>query len=81
LNLLIPQTAVAGHLACARDCFHCLLDGELFIPESWSDDRERCRSARTEGVPMELCGTAIRLPCDLGPPTSADLRYVPVSRP
>jgi hypothetical protein len=31
LNLLIPQTAVAGHLTSARDCFHRLLDGELFI--------------------------------------------------
>ena len=30
------------------DDFHCLLDGELFLPESWAADRERCREA---GIP------------------------------
>jgi SRSO17 transposase len=39
---------VTVHLAYARDGFHGLLDGELFLPESWSDDRERCRQA---GIP------------------------------
>lgn len=39
---------VTVHLAYARDGFHCLLDGELFLPESWSDDRDRCRAA---GIP------------------------------
>lgn len=39
---------VTVHLAYARDEFHCLLDGELFLPESWSDDRVRCREA---GIP------------------------------
>ena len=42
---------VTVHLAYARDGFHCLLDGELFLPESWSDDRDRCREA---GVPEEM---------------------------
>ena len=39
-----------GHrpLGLRRDDFHCLLDGELFLPEDWSDDRERCREA---GIP------------------------------
>jgi SRSO17 transposase len=31
--------------------FHCLLDGELFLPESWSEDRERCRAA---GIPDDV---------------------------
>ena len=39
---------VTVHLAYAREDFHCLLDGELFLPESWSDDRQRCREA---GIP------------------------------
>jgi SRSO17 transposase len=32
----------------ARGDFHCLLDGELFLPESWAADRGRCREA---GIP------------------------------
>src|SRR5579871_2252566 len=39
---------VTVHLGYARDDFHCLLDGEVFLPESWSNDRERCREA---GIP------------------------------
>jgi SRSO17 transposase len=42
---------VTVHLAYARDGFHCLLDGELFLPESWSDDRGRCRAA---GIPDDM---------------------------
>jgi hypothetical protein len=37
---------VTVHLAYAADDFHCLLDNELFLPESWSIDRERCRAAK-----------------------------------
>jgi SRSO17 transposase len=39
---------VTVHLGLAVDDFHCLLAGELFLPESWSNDRERCREA---GIP------------------------------
>jgi SRSO17 transposase len=39
---------VTVHLGYAVDDFHTLLDGELFLPESWSKDRERCREA---GIP------------------------------
>ena len=39
---------VTVHLAYAVEDFHCLLDGELFLPESWSEDRERCEEA---GIP------------------------------
>jgi SRSO17 transposase len=42
---------VTVHLAYARDGFHCLLDGELYLPESWSEDRDRCREA---GIPDEM---------------------------
>jgi SRSO17 transposase len=36
---------VTVHLGYAAGDFHCLLDGELFLPESWADDRDRCRQA------------------------------------
>jgi SRSO17 transposase len=39
---------VTVHLGYARDGFHCLLDGELYLPQSWSGDRPRCREA---GIP------------------------------
>jgi SRSO17 transposase len=42
---------VTVHLSYARDDFQCLLDGELYLPKSWSDDRERCRAA---GIPDEI---------------------------
>ena len=29
---------VTVHLGYARDDFHCLLDGELYLPEDWADD-------------------------------------------
>jgi SRSO17 transposase len=37
---------VTVHLAYAADDFHCLLDGELFLPESWARDPARCREAQ-----------------------------------
>jgi SRSO17 transposase len=39
---------VTVHLAYATGDFHCLLDGDLFLPEDWSDDRDRCQAA---GIP------------------------------
>jgi len=42
---------VTVHLGYARDGFHGLLDGELYLPESWPEDRERCRQA---GIPDEM---------------------------
>jgi SRSO17 transposase len=36
---------VTVHLAYSQDGFHCLLDSDLFLPESWSNDRPRCRAA------------------------------------
>jgi SRSO17 transposase len=42
---------VTVHLGLARGDFHCLLDGALFLPESWSEDRDRCREA---GIPDDV---------------------------
>jgi SRSO17 transposase len=39
------------HLGYAVDDFHCLLDSRLFLPESWSEDRPRCRAAH---IPNEM---------------------------
>jgi SRSO17 transposase len=39
---------VTVHLGYACADFHCLLDGALFLPEVWSNDRQRCREA---GIP------------------------------
>lgn len=39
---------VTVHLGVASGDFHCLVDGELFLPESWDADRDRCREA---GIP------------------------------
>ena len=39
------------HLGYAVDDFHCLVDSELFLPESWSEDRPRCRAAH---IPEEM---------------------------
>jgi SRSO17 transposase len=42
---------VTVHLNYTAGDFHCLLDGELFIPESWADDPLRCKEA---GIPEQL---------------------------
>jgi len=42
---------VTVHLGYATGDFHCLLDGDLYLPESWSQDRDRCRAA---GIPDEV---------------------------
>jgi SRSO17 transposase len=44
----VENCMVTVHLGFAQGDFHCLLDGELFLPESWAEDRERCREA---GIP------------------------------
>ncbi len=42
---------VTVHLAMASENLHCLIDGELFLPQSWSEDRSRCRAA---GIPDDM---------------------------
>jgi len=42
---------VSVHLGYSQVDFHCLLDADLFLPQSWSENRERCREA---GIPEEV---------------------------
>jgi SRSO17 transposase len=44
----LENCLVTVHLGYAVEDFHCLLDGELFLTESWAADRQRCREA---GIP------------------------------
>lgn len=44
----LENCLVTVHLGYAADDFHCLIDGELFLPEGWAQDRDRCREA---GIP------------------------------
>jgi SRSO17 transposase len=41
----VQNGIVTVHLAVARGRFKALLDGELYLPESWDADRDRCREA------------------------------------
>jgi SRSO17 transposase len=47
----IENCVVTVHLGYAGDDFHCLLDNDLYLPEGWANDRERCREA---GIPDEV---------------------------
>ena len=42
---------VTVHLGYVAKEFHALLDGDLYLPESWHADRKRCREA---GIPDDL---------------------------
>jgi SRSO17 transposase len=42
---------VTVHLGVCHGRYKTLLDADLFLPESWSDDRPRCRAA---GIPDEV---------------------------
>lgn len=44
----VENCVVTVHLGIAVGEFQCLLDGDLFLPESWHEDRDRCRAA---GIP------------------------------
>jgi SRSO17 transposase len=41
----VANGIVTVHLVVAHGTFKALLDSELFLPESWEADRERCREA------------------------------------
>jgi SRSO17 transposase len=47
----VDNCVVTVHLSYAAGDFHTLLEGELFLPEDWSQDRKRCRAA---GIPDSL---------------------------
>jgi SRSO17 transposase len=47
----IENCVVTVHLSFAADDFHCLLASDLFLPQAWANDRERCQKA---GIPDEV---------------------------
>ena len=47
----IDNRVVSVHLGYVAGDFHALLDGDVYLPESWLADRERCETA---GVPPDL---------------------------
>jgi SRSO17 transposase len=47
----VENCVVTVHLSYAVDDFHCLLASDLFLPQAWADNRERCRLA---GLPDEV---------------------------
>jgi SRSO17 transposase len=47
----VENCVVTVHLGYTRGDFQCLLDGNLFLPESWHSDRERCAAA---GIPESI---------------------------
>ncbi len=47
----VGNCVVSVHLDYVAADFHTLLAGELFLPQEWSDDRERCRTA---GIPEAM---------------------------
>lgn len=52
---------VTVHLGYAADDFHCLLDGDLFLPECWALERARCREAGIPDTMVYRSKTAIAL--------------------
>ena len=44
----VENCMVTVHLGFTQGDFQCLLDGDLFLPESWDEDRDRCAQA---GIP------------------------------
>jgi len=44
----VDSGIVTVHIGVTRGQFQALLDADLFLPKSWSDDRPRCRAA---GIP------------------------------
>lgn len=47
----IENGIVTVHFAVAKGTYSALLDGDLYLPKSWADDRQRCRDA---GIPDEV---------------------------
>jgi SRSO17 transposase len=47
----VENCQIGAFLAYASQRGHALIDRELYLPESWTEDRERCRAA---GIPEEV---------------------------
>jgi SRSO17 transposase len=41
----VDNGIVTVHIGVAKGTFQALLDADLYLPKSWSDDRQRCRKA------------------------------------
>lgn len=57
----IENGIVTVHLGYSQGDFKTLLDSDLFLPKSWSDDRERCREAHIPDTVVYRPKTAIAL--------------------
>jgi SRSO17 transposase len=47
----VDNGIVTVHVAVTRGSFRTLLDADLFLPQSWDEDRKRCEEA---GIPAEI---------------------------
>jgi SRSO17 transposase len=47
----VQNGIVTVHLGVCKGLFKCLIDADLYLPQSWADDRPRCRAA---GIPDEV---------------------------
>jgi SRSO17 transposase len=47
----VDNGIVTVHVGVAKGRFQALLDADLYLPQSWDDDRERCRAA---GIPDDV---------------------------
>jgi SRSO17 transposase len=47
----VDNCVVTVHLGVTSGNFRAVLDGDLFLPEEWNDDRKRCQAA---GIPDEV---------------------------
>src|SRR5215208_3249669 len=47
----VDSGIVTVHIGVTKGPFQALLDADLFLPKSWSDDRPRCRAA---GIPDDV---------------------------
>jgi SRSO17 transposase len=47
----VDNGIVTVHVGLAKGRFQALLDGDLYLPQSWDQDRERCRAA---GIPDDV---------------------------
>jgi SRSO17 transposase len=41
----VDNGIVTVHVGVAKGCFQALLDADLYLPQEWAADRERCRAA------------------------------------
>jgi SRSO17 transposase len=51
----IDNGLVTVHLAVTRGRFRTLVDGDLYLPKTWHEDRDRCRRA---GIPDDVVSRA-----------------------